>query len=752
MAVRRMAWKILLILLALGPAGEAMAEQRRVALVIGNGAYQHTTVLANAPNDGRAMAAKLRALDFDVLEGIDLDRRATETLIRDFSRRLDSAEVGLFFYAGHGMQVNGSNYLVPVDAVLETEADLDFETVRLDIILNQLERRPRTNIVLLDACRDNPLARTLSRSMGASRSAAVGRGLARIDGGIGTLIAYATEPDNVALDGDGANSPFTTALLQHIDTPGLEVRQMLTRVRQQVIAATDRRQVPWDHSSLTGDFFFRPQTAAPVQIAAPPGRDAELSLWDAAQSVDLPEQKIEALQVYLDAYPDGAFARMAEIQTTAMELQLAQAAESNRGLAVQAIEPGADEEALGLTRERRRAIQRALSVLGFDTGGADGVFGPNSRRAITAFQSAEGMEPSGYLDGAQLAILLEAAAQPLAEAGRQEAAARIETGSDDGSGLADVERWLYLLDSDLDPQTVRRIADSRHDMVVVDYLPSQQGSEDYPMAETVRRWQQAAHPKLVLAYINIGEAENYRSYWQPDWRIGNPDWIRGDDPDGWANNFPIAFWYDEWRAIWLAEGGLLNRIVAAGFDGVYLDWIGAYDEESVADFAVSDGANARQEMIWWVGDIAETAQKLNPDFVIIPQNPGELLEDPDFMGAIDGVAQEHVWFDGGEDNQPAGGCPLPRRDADIGSAAYRQSLSPACRRYHDDHPDGTLHASSERYLPNLSRARDSGKAVFTVDYALDADDIAWVTDTARRQGFVPFIGSRALDRFQAAHD
>ncbi len=750
MAVRRLGWGILLILLALGPAGEAVAEQRRLALVIGNGAYVHTTELPNAPNDGRAIAAKLRALDFEVLEGIDLDRRATETLIRDFSRQLDTAEVGLFFYAGHGMQVNGRNYLVPVDAVLETEADLDFETVRLDVILNQLERRPRTNIVLLDACRDNPLARTLSRNLGASRSAAVGRGLARIDGGIGTLIAYATEPDNVALDGDGANSPFTTALLQHIDTPGLEVRQMLTRVRQQVIAATDRRQVPWDHSSLTGDFFFRPEAAAPAQIAALPGRSAELSLWDAAQSVDPPEQKIEALQIYLDAYPDGTFARMAQVQTTALERQLAQA-DPNRGLAVQPASPEVGEEALGLTRDRRRAIQRSLTVLGFDTKGADGVFGPNSRRAIAAFQAAEGMDPSGYLDGPQLAILLEAAAPPLAEAERLEMAAQAEIGPGDRSRLAEVERWLYLLDSDLDRETVSRIAGSRHDMLVVDYLPSQQGSEDYPMAETVRRWHQAAHPKLVLAYINIGEAENYRTYWQPDWRIGNPEWIRGDDPDGWANNYPVAFWFDEWRAIWLGERGLLGRIVEAGFDGVYLDWIGAYDEESVASFALSDGADPKQEMIWWVGDIAETAQKLNPDFVIVPQNPGDLLTNADFLGAIDGVAQEHIWFDGGEDNEPAGGCRLPLRDADIGSAAYRQSLSAACRRYHDN-PDGTLHSSSERYLPNLALVRDSGKAVFTVDYALDADDIAWVTDMARRQGFIPFVGSRALDRFQVPHD
>ncbi len=333
--MQRLTW-IALTLLFFATSASATVDQRRVALVIGNGAYLHTTVLPNAPNDGRAVAGMLRRLDFEVLEGIDLDRRRTEELIQQFSRTLRGADVGLFFYAGHGLQVNGSNYIVPIDAQLLDESDLDFEAIRLHIVLNQLERQPRTNIVLLDACRDNPLSRTLARSMGASRSAAIGRGLARISGSIGTLIAYATEPDNVALDGEGPNSPFTAALLQHMETPGLEVRQMLTRVRQQVIDATDSQQVPWDHSSLTGDFFFNPAPAAgtatlqtlpenqtefvlnPDQGRAANDSAAELIMWETVQNITVAEQQVAALNLYLETYPQGRFAQLAEIQIAAL--------------------------------------------------------------------------------------------------------------------------------------------------------------------------------------------------------------------------------------------------------------------------------------------------------------------------------------------------------------------------------------------------------------------------------------------------
>jgi tetratricopeptide (TPR) repeat protein len=227
----------------------------RVALVIGNGDYRHASRLANPANDATDIAQALRRLGFDVVEGRDLDRRGMENKVREFGRKLDGAALALFFYAGHGLQVGGKNYLVPIDAKLERAGDLNFETIDVGNVLAQMETEKRVNLVLLDACRDNPLARSFARSLG-TRSTSVGQGLASIQSAIGTMIAYATQPDNVALDGTGRNSPFTAALLKHIGTPGLDIGVVMRRVRTDVIAATLEKQVPWDHSSLTGEVIL----------------------------------------------------------------------------------------------------------------------------------------------------------------------------------------------------------------------------------------------------------------------------------------------------------------------------------------------------------------------------------------------------------------------------------------------------------------------------------------------------------------
>jgi len=248
-------------------APPSQAASDRVALVIGNGAYENAAQLANPPNDASDVAKALRNIGFDVVEGHNLGKRDMEGKIREFGKKLDNANLALFFYAGHGLQVSGRNYLVPIDAKLDRPADLNFETFDVNVVLQQMEAEKRVNLVFLDACRDNPLARTLARSMG-TRSAAVGQGLASIQGAVGTMIAYATQPDNVAMDGEGRNSPFTTALLKYIQTPGLEVSSLMKRVRSDVVAATRDRQVPWDHSSLMGDVVLVPGNGGP-QIAVP---------------------------------------------------------------------------------------------------------------------------------------------------------------------------------------------------------------------------------------------------------------------------------------------------------------------------------------------------------------------------------------------------------------------------------------------------------------------------------------------------
>jgi uncharacterized caspase-like protein len=242
-------------LLALAASSAPSLADKRVALVIGNSAYQHTATLKNPSNDATDIASKLRALGFDVIDGTDLPKDEMEQRIRAFADKLQGSDVGLFFYAGHGLAADGRNFLAPVDAKLQSETDLDFEAVELNLVLKQMERNARVSLVFLDACRDNPLATNLAAL---SRSTQVTRGLARVDRAVGMMIAFSTQPGNVALDGDGRNSPFTSALLSHIDTEGTTINDMMIDVRKDVLKATDGKQVPWENSSLTGQFFFKP--------------------------------------------------------------------------------------------------------------------------------------------------------------------------------------------------------------------------------------------------------------------------------------------------------------------------------------------------------------------------------------------------------------------------------------------------------------------------------------------------------------
>lgn len=313
--------------------------------------------------------------------------------------------------------------------------------------------------------------------------------------------------------------------------------------------------------------------------------------------------------------------------------------------------------------------------------------------------------------------------------------------------LAGVRHWLYLIDVNLEPETVDVIVASAHDMVVLDFIPSEENNTRYPMADVVARLHDAPHPKLVIAYIDVGQAEDYRTYWQPGWEIGDPEWIVAGDPDGWEGNYPVAYWYDEYQNVWLGPGGYLQTILDAGFDGVYLDWVEAYSDEDVIALAENQDLDPIEEMIWWVGDIAGFGRARDLDFIVIGQNAAELAVHDDYVEIVDAIAQEQVWFDGGADNDPPGDCPLPRSDSDVDTAAYRNSLSKACRRQYDQYPDSTLHMSSEEYLRYLRLAQRKGLVIFTVDYALDEDNIAWVCETSRGLGFTPFVGNRALDRF-----
>src|SRR5215470_15787187 len=269
----------------------AAQAQDRVALVIGNSKYISANGIPNAVNDARVMARALREIGFVVADGYDLSRDSMERQIREFLRKSEAAHVALFFYAGHGLQVDGRNYLLPVDAKLEAASDLGFETIGLDNILESLDGASRTNIIILDACRNNPFAQRLASRFGAARSVTVLSGLAGYSNlGTGTLIAFSTAPGAVAADGSGPNSPFTRALAKHMRTPGLEVRQMLTRVRAEVAAETQGRQIPWDNSSLLGEVYLagpgrpdqqRVDVAPAVPAPAAPVPAADDLLWEA---------------------------------------------------------------------------------------------------------------------------------------------------------------------------------------------------------------------------------------------------------------------------------------------------------------------------------------------------------------------------------------------------------------------------------------------------------------------------------------
>lgn len=233
--------------------------QRRIAFVLANAAYVNAPRLRNAVNDAEDIASELTRLGFSVIKGVDRTKQDTMVLLQSFANALDKSDVALFFYSGHGLQIGGKNYLVPVEAMIERERDVVFQAIPVDFVIEQMENSAPTNLVFLDACRDNPFSRNLSTSVSRSftgRPVLVQRGLAEVMPGSGTFIAFSTSPNQVASDGEGRNSPFTGALKRHIATPDISVSDLMIKVRVDVLAETGRRQRPWDQSALEGIYYF----------------------------------------------------------------------------------------------------------------------------------------------------------------------------------------------------------------------------------------------------------------------------------------------------------------------------------------------------------------------------------------------------------------------------------------------------------------------------------------------------------------
>jgi hypothetical protein len=302
------------------------ATEKRVALVIGNGSYQTIPNLDNPTRDAVLIAEKLRAVGFDVDLTTDSDYLTLMQSVRSFGYRARGADAALFFYAGHGMQADGRNYLLPVDAKLGRIADLPYQTLPLSLVMDELEfADAKINLVVLDACRDNPLTRSLKRKS-STRNVDLSQGLASVRRASGTFIAYATAPGQVAYDGQGTrNSPFTRALADWIEKPDLEVALMFRRVREQVVAATDGKQVPWVEEAILGDFYFWPKgtTTVPIPAAAPANvvreqnvqqpsppsslNDIIIAAWSNARTLGTPK----AYKDFLQRYPDSIFAHQA---------------------------------------------------------------------------------------------------------------------------------------------------------------------------------------------------------------------------------------------------------------------------------------------------------------------------------------------------------------------------------------------------------------------------------------------------------
>src|SRR5450756_1699586 len=306
-------------------SADAAKADRRVAFVVGNGAYKNVAQLPNPPVDAKAMAAVLRNVGFDVVEGTNLTRDTMTERLLEFGKKAQGADVAVFFYAGHGIAIAGTNYLLPVDADIKSEMDVKLgAATNIDLTLDQTMSDAKVKLVFLDACRDNPFAAKI-KSNSATRSVSVQSGLAEMKSGEGTLIAFATGPGQTALDGGaGTNSPFTRALIAHITTPGVEIQQAMTEVRAQVNEETNKGQLPWGHTNLIGSVYLNPVAAtagAPVEApntpvaATGPASEIELEFWRSIKDSNKPEE----LNAYLTNYPNGTFkslalARIASLQ------------------------------------------------------------------------------------------------------------------------------------------------------------------------------------------------------------------------------------------------------------------------------------------------------------------------------------------------------------------------------------------------------------------------------------------------------
>jgi hypothetical protein len=425
---------MLLALLCADALVAQIGPDKRVALLIGNARYQHVSGLTNPSNDAADIGAALERVGFSVTTLLDLDDRAMRLALRDFAETAIDADMALIYFAGHGIEIDNTNYLIPVNAELRSDRDVDFEAIRLDQVVDTIADADGLKLILIDACRNNPFLKDMRRT---TSTRSIGRGLGRIDPG-GVLVGYAARGGTLALDGDGRNSPYAQAILQHIEEPGLELGKLFRKVRDTVFSLTGGYQEPFTYGSLPGEDIF---LVPPITSAALPQPDAE-----AAANLSIAQRMMKdfaaadregtvgAWTRFLNRYASNSNTALLDIARTRRDAlatpppppvppQVAALPEPAKPATSATAEPQSPpapdltaEAQLNITRSVARSVQSALNINGFDAGTPDGILGPRSRAAIQRFQAVSGIPPTGVLDRATLAALaIDPSRQPIAK-------------------------------------------------------------------------------------------------------------------------------------------------------------------------------------------------------------------------------------------------------------------------------------------------------------------------------------------------
>ncbi len=416
---------VIVTTLSVLPIQAQVTGSKRMALVIGNGAYENVPELRNPRNDSKDLAAALKAVGFEVLLHYDQSQGSMLDTLRGFRRSASGAEIALIYFAGHGIEIDRQNYLIPVDAVLETDSDINFEAVQLETMIFAAGGATRLSMVIVDACRNNPFAASIKR-VNSSRS--IGRGLSAVEPTKNTLVAYAAKEGTTAADGDGRNSPYASALIESLQTPNLEVGLMMRRVRDEVLGSTGGQQEPFVYGSLSAEQIFLNDTRGLASVEPetdlepePTAIAGEIAFW---QSITENSEASE-LQSYLDLYPNGLFTELAHARLKKIGEVAPQPEDPFSPLVPERIVPERDS-GRDLTRVEIIELQERLSALGHSLGAADGIAGRRTEAAIREFEKAENLPISGKPTLPVFSALREKVADSDLEKWRSEQAARIQ--------------------------------------------------------------------------------------------------------------------------------------------------------------------------------------------------------------------------------------------------------------------------------------------------------------------------------------